>query len=110
ESSRAHHAFRRLRRFPVMVEEGPELAGFLFDRLVSETADPWFGGRIGAFFSGQEIPVSGKGDRRWQGLGLNGAAIGPKARASGAGGTIRQADRRGGQLPCHGEGVLRSQP
>jgi hypothetical protein len=37
------------------------------------------------------------------------AAIGREARASGAGGTIRQAGRRGGQLPCHVEGVLRSQ-
>jgi hypothetical protein len=31
------------RRFPVAVEKGPELAGFLFDRLVSETADPCSG-------------------------------------------------------------------
>ena len=46
-----HHAFRRLRRFPVVVEKGPELAGFLYDRLVSETAYLWFGGRIDAFFS-----------------------------------------------------------
>jgi hypothetical protein len=32
ESSQLHHASRRLRKFPVMVEKGPELAGFLFDR------------------------------------------------------------------------------
>jgi len=38
------------------------------------------------------------------------AAIAPEARACGAGGTIRQAGRRGGLLPCHAEGVLRSPP
>src|SRR5438874_11786325 len=41
--SRAHHAFRRLWRFPVVVEKGLELAGLLYDRVVSETADLWFG-------------------------------------------------------------------
>src|SRR5262245_49792082 len=46
ESSRPHHAFRRLRKFPVVVEKGPRMAGFLFDRWVSETADLSFGGRI----------------------------------------------------------------
>jgi hypothetical protein len=38
----------------VVLEKGPELAGFLCDRLVSGTAHPWFGRRTGAFFSGQE--------------------------------------------------------
>src|SRR6266480_3831345 len=66
-----HHAFRHLRRIPVCVCKGPELAGFLYDRLVSETADPWFGGRIGAFFSGQEIPFPGNGDRSRQRLSSN---------------------------------------
>ena len=61
-----------------MVEEGPELAGLLYDRLVSETADPWFGRRIGAFFSGQEIPFPGNGDRGRQRLGSNGQLIGRK--------------------------------
>jgi hypothetical protein len=42
-----------------VVEKGPELAGFLYDRLVSETSDQWFGRHIGAFFSGQEIPFPG---------------------------------------------------
>jgi hypothetical protein len=46
-----------------VVEKGPELAGFLNDRLVSETADPWFGGGIDAFFSALEIPFPGNGDR-----------------------------------------------
>src|SRR5262245_29528374 len=68
ESSRAHHAFRRLRRFPVVVEKGLELAGLLCDRLVSETADPWFRRRIGAFFSALEIPFPGNGDRSRQRL------------------------------------------
>jgi hypothetical protein len=48
-----------------VVEKGPELAGFLYDRLVSETSDPWFGRHIGAFFSGQEIPFPGNGDGYW---------------------------------------------
>jgi hypothetical protein len=39
ESFQPHHAFRRLRKFPVVVEKGRGLAGFLDDRLVSETAD-----------------------------------------------------------------------
>src|SRR6266436_8952104 len=99
ESSRAHHAFRRLRRFPVAVEKGPELAGFLYDLLVSETADLWFGGRIGAFFSALEIPFPGNGERQLAETRFEWGAIGPKARASGAGGTIRQAGRRGGPLP-----------
>jgi hypothetical protein len=38
-----HHAFRRLWRFPVVVEKGLELAGLLYDRVVSETADLWVG-------------------------------------------------------------------
>jgi hypothetical protein len=46
-----------------VVEKGPDLAGFLYDRLVSETADPWFGGGIDAFFSALEIPFPGNGDR-----------------------------------------------
>ena len=71
-ASRAHHAFRRLRRFPIVAEKGPELAGSLYDRLVSETAEPWFGRRIGAFFSSQEIPFPGNGDRSRQRLGSNG--------------------------------------
>ena len=41
--------YPRLRRFPVVVEKGRGLAGFLYDRSVSETADLWFGGRIDAF-------------------------------------------------------------
>src|SRR5215471_21685377 len=53
-----------------MVEKG--------DRLVSETADPWFERRIGAFFSGQEIPFPGNGDRSWQRLGSNGQLLGRK--------------------------------
>src|SRR6516165_9789103 len=77
-NSRAHHAVSRYRRFPVVVEEGPELAGLWYDRLVSETADPWFGGRIGAFFSGQEIPFAGNGDRSWQRLGSKGQLLGRK--------------------------------
>jgi hypothetical protein len=44
-----------------VVEKGPELVGFLYDRLVSETADLWFGGRIDAFFSALEIPFPGNG-------------------------------------------------
>ena len=32
----------------MLVEKGPDLAR-LFDRLVSETADPWFGGRVELF-------------------------------------------------------------
>jgi hypothetical protein len=72
------------------------MAGFLFDRLISETADLWFGGRIDAFFSTLEIRFPGNGDA----VGAS-AAIAPKARASGAGGTIRQAGRQGGLLPCH---------
>ena len=83
-----------------MVEKGPELAGFLYDRLVSETADPWFGGGIDAFFSALEIPFS-RQRRPRQRLGSKGGAIAPEAQASGAGGTIRQAGRRGGLLPCH---------
>ena len=55
-----------------MVEKGPELAGFLYARLISETADLWFGRRIGAFFSGQEIPFPGNGDRSRQRLGSKG--------------------------------------
>jgi hypothetical protein len=43
--------------------KGPESAGFLNDRFVSETADLWLGGRIGAFFSALEIPFPGNGDR-----------------------------------------------
>ena len=71
-NSRAHHAFRRLRKFPVVVEKGPELAGLLCDRWVSETADPWFGRRIGAFFSAPEISFPGNGDGSPQRLGSNG--------------------------------------
>ena len=62
-----------------MVEKGPELAGLLCDRWVSETADPWFGRRIGAFFSGQEIPFPGNGDRSRQRLGSNGELLRPKS-------------------------------
>ena len=58
-----------------MAEKGPELAGSLYDRLVSETAEPWFGRRIGAFFSGQEIPFPGNGDRSRQRLGSNGQLL-----------------------------------
>ena len=61
-----------------MVGKGPELAGFLYDRLVSETADLWVGRRIGAFFSGQEIPFPGNGDRSRQRLGSNGQLLGRK--------------------------------
>jgi len=77
-----------------VVEKGPELAGFLYDRLVSETADPWFG------FLRPGNPVS-RQRRPRQRLGSKGGAIAPEAQASGAGGTIRQAGRRGGLLPCH---------
>ena len=38
----------------------------MYDRLVSETADLWFGGRIDAFFSALEIPFPGNGDRSRQ--------------------------------------------
>ena len=61
-----------------MVEKGPELAGSLYDRLVSETAEPWFGRRIGAFFSSQEIPFPGNGDRHRRRLGSNGQLLGRK--------------------------------
>jgi hypothetical protein len=61
-----------------VVEKGPELAGFLYDRLVSETADPWVGRRIGVFFSGQEIPFPGNGDRSRQRLGSNEELLGRK--------------------------------
>ena len=61
-----------------MLEKGPELAGFLCDRLVSEIADPWFGRRTGAFFSGPEIPFPGNGDRSRQRLGSNGQLFGRK--------------------------------
>src|SRR6516165_4024567 len=74
-NSRAHHAFRRLRKFPVVVEKDPELAGLLCDRWVSETADPWFGRRICAFFSAPEISFPGNGDRSPQRLGSNGQLL-----------------------------------
>jgi hypothetical protein len=61
-----------------VLEKGPELAGFLCDRLVSETADPWFGRRTGVFFSGQEIPFPGDGDRSRQRFGSNGQLFGRK--------------------------------
>jgi hypothetical protein len=61
-----------------VVEKGPELAGFLYDRLVSETADPWVRRRIGAFFSAPEIPFPGNGDRSRQRLGSNGQLLGRK--------------------------------
>jgi hypothetical protein len=61
-----------------VVEKGRELAGLLYDHLVSETADLWFGRRIGAFFSGQEIPFPGNGDRGRQRLGSNGRLFGRK--------------------------------
>ena len=47
----------------------------MYDRLVSETADPWFGGRIDAFFSALEIPFPGNGDRSRQRLGSNGQLL-----------------------------------
>jgi hypothetical protein len=47
----------------------------LYDRLVSETADLWFGGRIDAFFSALEIPFPGNGDRSRQKLGSNGQLL-----------------------------------
>ena len=50
----------------------------MYDRLVSETADPWVGRRIGVFFSGQEIPFPGNGDRSRQRLGSNGQLLGGK--------------------------------
>jgi hypothetical protein len=56
----------------VAVEKGPELAGFLYDRLVSETADLWLGRRIGAFFSALENPFPGNGDRTQQRLAATG--------------------------------------
>jgi hypothetical protein len=64
-----------LRKFPVVVKKGPELAGWLCDRWVSETADPWFGRRIGAFFSAPEISFPGNGDRSLQRLGSNGQLL-----------------------------------
>jgi hypothetical protein len=81
ESSRVHHAFRRLQKFPVVVEKGPALAGFLFDRWVSETANPWFGLRVGAFFSAPEIPFPGNGDRSRQRLGSKAGAIAAEHRS-----------------------------
>jgi hypothetical protein len=47
----------------------------LYDRLVSETADLWFGGRIDTFFSAREIPFPGNGDRSQQRLGSNGELL-----------------------------------
>ena len=47
----------------------------MYDRLVSETADLWFGGRIDAFFSVPEIPFPGNGDRSRQRLGSNGELL-----------------------------------
>jgi hypothetical protein len=44
----------------------------LNDRFVSETADLWFGRRIGVFFSALEIPFPGNGDRRRRRLSSNG--------------------------------------
>jgi hypothetical protein len=61
-----------------VVEKGPELAGFLCDRLISEIAHPWFWGRIGAFFSALEIRFPGNGDRSRQRLGSNGELLGWK--------------------------------
>jgi hypothetical protein len=58
-----------------VVEKGPELAGFVCDGLVSVTADLRFGGRIDAFFSAQEIPFPGNGDRSRQRLGSNGQLL-----------------------------------
>jgi hypothetical protein len=52
ESCSLHHAVHRLRRIPGCVCKGPELAGFLFDRLVSETADPCSGCAMGPSMSG----------------------------------------------------------
>ena len=52
--------------------KAPGLAGLLYDRLVSEIADLRFSGRIGAVFSGPEIPFRGNGDRGRQRLGSNG--------------------------------------
>jgi hypothetical protein len=56
----------------VVAAKVPKAAGFLYDCLVSETADPWFGGRSDAFFSSLEIPFPGNGDRSRQRLGSNG--------------------------------------
>src|SRR5262249_29194033 len=58
--------------------KGRELAGFLYNRLVSETADLWVGRRVGAFFSAPEIPFPGNGDRSRQRLGSNGQLLGRK--------------------------------
>jgi hypothetical protein len=44
----------------------------LNNRFVSETADLWFGRRIGVFFSALEIPFPGNGDRRRRRLSSNG--------------------------------------
>src|SRR6516225_4449792 len=41
-------------------------------------ADLWLGGRIGAFFSAQEIPFPGNGDRGRRRLGSNGQLLGRK--------------------------------
>jgi len=52
--------------------ERPELAGFLYDCLVSETADLWFGD---AFFSALKSTFSGNGDGSRQRLGSNGQLL-----------------------------------
>ena len=54
------------------------MAGFLYDRLVSETADLRFRRRIGAFFSALEIRFPGNGDRSRRRLGSNGELLARK--------------------------------
>ena len=61
--------------FLQVVDKGPQLAGFLYDHAVSETADLWLGGRFGAFVSGLKIPFPGNGDRCRQRLGSNGELL-----------------------------------
>ena len=45
---------------------GPELAGFLYDRLVSETADLWFGGRIDGLLGSELLPNADVSELRRQ--------------------------------------------
>ena len=48
-----------------------KMAGFLYDRLVSETADLVVRAAYWRFFSALEIPFPGNGDRRRRSLGSN---------------------------------------
>jgi hypothetical protein len=50
------------RDFLWRLRASPNWRGFLYDRFVTETADLWFGHRIGFFFSALKIPFPGNGD------------------------------------------------